>query len=101
MYKIDKRSLKWFISYQNNRHQQVIESDQGLSEFMRVEFGLPQGPILGPTLFLLFINDLPPFLKYCYSYLYADDATFHTSNIVVIKTKELKHANTVKRILHF
>ena len=79
MYKIDKVSLKWFISHLNNRHQ-VIDSDQGLSEFMRVKFGVSQGPILGPKLFLFFINDLPLFLKYCYSDLYADNATFHSSN---------------------
>ena len=79
MYLIDKVSLKWFIYHLNNR-QQVIDSDQGLSELLRVKLGVSQGPILGLTLFLLFINDLPLFLKHCYSDLYTDDATFHSSN---------------------
>lgn len=44
--------------------------------------------ILGPTLFLLFINDLPLFLEHCFCDLFADDATFHThsKDIDVIET---------------
>ena len=62
VYKIDKVSMKWFIPYLNNR-KQVTDSDQGLSEFMRVKFGVPRGSVLWSTLFLLFINDLSLFLK--------------------------------------
>ena len=35
---------------------------------------------MGPTLFLLFINDLPLLLKYCYADLFADDATVHNNS---------------------
>ena len=41
---------------------------------------MPHSSILGPTLFLLLINDLPLFLKHCLSDVYADDATFDTSS---------------------
>ena len=40
---------------------------------------MPQGSILGTTLFLLFISDLPLYLNHCLADLYADDSTFHVS----------------------
>ena len=42
--------------------------------------GVPQGSVLGPVLFLLFINDLPLFIKETYLDIYADDSTVHTAN---------------------
>lgn len=53
IYKIDLVSLNWFISYLNDR-KQAIKSDKGLSEFSIMQYGVPQGSILGPTLFFTF-----------------------------------------------
>ena len=58
---------------------QSIKIDDGMSEFLELLSGVPQGSILGPTLFLLFINDLPLHLNHCLADLYADDNTIHAS----------------------
>ena len=77
VYKFSTNAIRWFQSYLESR-QQATDSDQGLSNYAHVRSGVPQGSILGPTFFLLFINDLPLVLKYCKADLFADDATFHT-----------------------
>ena len=73
MFNIDGLLLSFIKSYLKDRMQRVIIENQ-FSSFARVRSGVPQGSILGPLLFVLFINDLCDVLSpgTCV-YMYADD----------------------------
>lgn len=65
--------LNWFRSYLSNRYQHVV-IDSECSNWVRIEACVPQGSVLGPLLFLIFINDISDSLA-TNCFLYADDTT--------------------------
>lgn len=68
-------ALDMFTSYLTNRRQ-IISFNGKLSRTEKVSSGVPQGSILGPLLFVVYINDLPSNITTADTYLYADDTTF-------------------------
>ena len=68
-------------SFLDNRHQRVILSGKSL-KWSLVEAGVPQGSILGPLLFLVYINDFPQGLR-CNAKLFADDIHFSQQSLAL------------------
>ena len=79
MYGITSTELKWFSSYLSGR-KLVVKFHQETSEFCDITCCVPQGSVLGPILFLLFINDISNFaVESCVLNMYADDVIIYTS----------------------
>ena len=82
-YGIRNKSLDIITSYLTDRKQSVKVND-AVSSYRNIHLGVPQGSLLGPILFILYINDLPKINPNITCLLYADDAA------IVIKEKNVK-----------
>jgi hypothetical protein len=97
-YGIKENELAWFKSYLEDRVQ-IVSCNNKKSNKSKVNIGVPQGSILGPLLFSLFVNDLSQFVYLGTANLYADDTLIYCTGetIDVINEKLQTCINDVSR----
>ena len=71
------RALEWFANFLQRR-EQCVQLNGASSKWQIPKSGIPQGTVLGPVLFLIFINDLPQSTRNQCS-IFADDTSLHTA----------------------
>ena len=83
MYGVNTTNLAWFASYLNGRKQYIKITESADTLKKDIKCGMPQGSILGPLLFLLYVNDLPNSSNVLVPIMFADDTNlfFEHGNI--------------------
>ena len=92
--------LQWFESYLSNRKQYVSVNGH-TSEELFVTHGVPQGSVLGPLLFLIYINDPPNVSKCLTFFLFADDTniSYESSDLLSIQKIVNRELHKVRKWL--
>jgi hypothetical protein len=92
-------TVEWFISYLKDRTQKVVSHGQE-STWLPNDCGVPQGSILGPLLFSIYIQDAPEILKHCFYHMYADDFQIYLHSNLRQLNSTIKKMNIDLNALH-
>ena len=79
--------LNWFKSYLTDRKQYVFCNGES-SDLKPINCGVPQGSVLGPLLFLIYINDLPNISNKLSFFLFADDTNIYFESDDLVKIEK-------------
>ena len=98
-YGIRGKSNDWFKSYLFDRKQFVAINGFN-SDLKDIKCGVPQGSVLGPLLFLIYINDLYTSIKFCKVHHFADDTNLlHFTDSVKSLNKSINY--DLKQLVHW
>lgn len=75
--------LNWVKDYMNNRRQKV-KYEEYVSRESHINVGIPQGSILGPLLFILYLNDISLIFETAKYHLFADDTIIYMSDTCIL-----------------
>ena len=89
---LSSAALNWFSSYLSNRFQ-AVRINSELSDKLPIQSGVPQGSILGPILFNIYVNDLPSVPQCCKSKTYVDDNKLYITFPVQQRASVLEDMN--------
>ena len=98
-YGVPGNCYDWFHSYLSERKQYVIYQNTS-SEINQIKCGDPQGSILGPLLFLLYINDIVNISQDIFLLLFADDTNLFINGKNISKMSELLN-NELKKVVEW
>ena len=89
LFGITDKKLAWFESYLSNRKQHIQIGENSKTDLKYVTCSAPQGSILGPLLFLVYVNDLSNASRLLDPIMFADDTS------LFFNYKDIKHLFTV------
>ena len=97
-YGVHDAELAWFKSYLNNR-KQIVKCHGSNSDIQTINIGVPQGSVLGPLLFLIFVNDISQYVFTGTASLYADDTLIYCegSNVEDVNMKLQKCLDEISK----
>ena len=84
---IEGEFLKWILNYSDNRQQRVVINSYK-SDYKSTNAGVPQGSVLGPLLFLIYVNDISDSLL-SLTRLFADDTSLFYSVFSIYDTESI------------
>ena len=87
-YGLSGNSINLIDSYLSNRYC-YVKINESVSSHKLIDTGVPQGSILGPLLFIIYINDIPSSIDKCNINLYADDTAIYFGHSDAIHVEKI------------